>query len=339
MGNVPSTEEDTTTTLPRQASADGESRAVTFSTPPKDRRSREDDEDNNQEEEKEEEKNNNDDADSAAEQDEFTDPPPPRRNLADSMGKQRSSYFDLVRGRRVTAEAPDERAEMRWRNSNKSIRVMSADRIGAPAPYWTRTMRKLGVLDESKRRLDVVKASSGHQQDKPSDDSSSPPPPPADASLPNRTMRHFRIQSKASQRDRSSVLLDNTKTASVVSEYLRWTFRKTFLKVFVAVFLQFFFLCTLFAVFIYIVDLEQPQCISGGTRLDNGNGTIAFGDAFHLSWTTLSTVGYGVISPSLAEVDDEDTRCLGLNALMAVEAFIGVLFGGVTGGTYRVYCR
>jgi hypothetical protein len=47
-----------------------------------------------------------------------------------------------------------------------------------------------------------------------------------------------------------------------------------------------------------------------------------------LSWTTLSTVGYGVVYP---QTPLAKTRCIGVNALMAAEAFVGVLFGSVVG--------
>jgi len=54
---------------------------------------------------------------------------------------------------------------------------------------------------------------------------------------------------------------------------------------------------------------------------------------FHLSWTTLSTVGYGVIAPRVP-MEPGQLRCIGINFLMAVEAFIGVLFSG----TFLIVC-
>ena len=131
--------------------------------------------------------------------------------------------------------------------------------------------------------------------------------------------------------DTSSLLLDSTRTASLLSEYLRWTFDHSMWHVMLASYVQFLLLVTLFAIFIRFVDRHQPQCIVGGSN--DAYDNIYFADAFQLSWTTLSTVGFGLIYPSLAKVDEDSTRCLGINGLMAVEAFVGGLFGGVTGGT------
>ena len=72
-------------------------------------------------------------------------------------------------------------------------------------------------------------------------------------------------------------------------------------------------------------------------------------DAYHVSWTTLSTVGYGLIAPGLSSttgyeyeftnpvtnvtraISSEPSRCTGLNLLMALESFVGVLFASITG--------
>jgi hypothetical protein len=48
-----------------------------------------------------------------------------------------------------------------------------------------------------------------------------------------------------------------------------------------------------------------------------------------LSWTTLSTVGFGIIAPNINPTKSTGARCFGINILMAIEAFVGVLFGGV----------
>jgi Ion channel. len=63
-----------------------------------------------------------------------------------------------------------------------------------------------------------------------------------------------------------------------------------------------------------------------------------FNDALHLSWTTFTTVGYGLISPStggraefLADPSffDQEGMCLLINFLMSFESLIGVLFVGL----------
>jgi hypothetical protein len=82
-------------------------------------------------------------------------------------------------------------------------------------------------------------------------------------------------------------------------------------------------LSLIFALFIFWVESYQPECI-----IDGNDGSAYFMDAFQLSWTTLSTVGYGVVFPNIAS---STSRCIGINILMALESFVGVLFGGLTG--------
>jgi hypothetical protein len=53
-------------------------------------------------------------------------------------------------------------------------------------------------------------------------------------------------------------------------------------------------------------------------------------DAFDLSWTTISTVGYGVIAPRVSTIQPKQ-QCVLFNMFMAIESFVGVLFGGITG--------
>jgi hypothetical protein len=59
-----------------------------------------------------------------------------------------------------------------------------------------------------------------------------------------------------------------------------------------------------------------------------------FMDAFSLSWTTFSTVGYGSTYPSLSTEHDHrgDPRCTFISFLTSFEAFVGVMYVGFTGG-------
>lgn len=108
-----------------------------------------------------------------------------------------------------------------------------------------------------------------------------------------------------------------------ITEYLHWTFKATFGEVILMSFAWFMLLSIIFALFVFWAESYQPQCLVNGS-----DDRVYFMDAFHLSWTTLSTVGYGVIYPNIAS---QESRCIGINILMALESFVGVLFGGLTG--------
>lgn len=134
--------------------------------------------------------------------------------------------------------------------------------------------------------------------------------------------KQFRIRStEVSEEGRMVNLFSSGGFSNTITNYLQWTFQTTFLAVILASFLEFMVLTIVFALGVYAVGSHQPVCVVGLSETN-------FLDAYHLSWTTLSTVGYGVTSPNIASVD---SRCLGINILMAVEAFVGILFGGVTG--------
>eukprot|EP00546_Thalassionema_frauenfeldii_P021301 CAMPEP_0178903260 /NCGR_PEP_ID=MMETSP0786-20121207/5062_1 /TAXON_ID=186022 /ORGANISM="Thalassionema frauenfeldii, Strain CCMP 1798" /LENGTH=393 /DNA_ID=CAMNT_0020574619 /DNA_START=455 /DNA_END=1634 /DNA_ORIENTATION=- len=57
----------------------------------------------------------------------------------------------------------------------------------------------------------------------------------------------------------------------------------------------------------------------------------AFADAFALSWTTFSTVGYGSTYPALGHENENSTNCLFITAICSLESFIGVLYSGFCG--------
>lgn len=75
------------------------------------------------------------------------------------------------------------------------------------------------------------------------------------------------------------------------------------------------------------------MCInSAGNMIGTGEGARMFGDTFQLSWTTFSTVGYGIIFPSTgASGYDVGTGCVVVGILGSFEAFLGVLYAGFCG--------
>jgi hypothetical protein len=67
--------------------------------------------------------------------------------------------------------------------------------------------------------------------------------------------------------------------------YLHWMFRVNFLFLFVVMCLAFFALVILFAGFITIAGIIDPDCVRVGGDTFGSAGT-PFADAFSLSWTT-----------------------------------------------------
>ncbi len=95
----------------------------------------------------------------------------------------------------------------------------------------------------------------------------------------------------------------------------------------------YFGLILIFAGMYYVVSNVHPQCInSAGEMIGTGEGARVFGDCFQLSWTTFSTVGYGIIFPATgASGFYVSTGCLGVGLLGSLEAFMGVLYAGFCG--------
>jgi len=97
-----------------------------------------------------------------------------------------------------------------------------------------------------------------------------------------------------------------------------------------------FYLFTLyFCLLIYLVGLYKEECvmIGAGTLADLKSTGQIFSALFALSWTTISTVGYGNTWPALSKLDDEGAiiHCPAMNILLMVEAFVGVCFAGACG--------
>ena len=113
--------------------------------------------------------------------------------------------------------------------------------------------------------------------------------------------------------------------SDLLTSYLRWTFRTSFTMLLAFSCVCFMVLSCAFAIAIHVVGIYQPLCILVGDR-DYDTAGRNFIDAFALSWTTLSTVGYGNIYPNLAI--NNGPRCLVINMFCTFESFCGVLFAG-----------
>ena len=117
-----------------------------------------------------------------------------------------------------------------------------------------------------------------------------------------------------------------------LSRFLNFTFRSSFLVVVLMAATGYYALVCLFAAILTGAARHDPTCVTigGEPGFPGANGT-AYADAFSLSWTTLSTVGYGSYSPTTAQDSDNPAHCAFVTVICCIESFIGVLFGGFVG--------
>jgi hypothetical protein len=109
-----------------------------------------------------------------------------------------------------------------------------------------------------------------------------------------------------------------------VVRFLHWMFRKHLAIVMVTAVSSWFALSFLFALFIWLAGRANPECIGGPDSFGY------FSDAFILSWTTFSTVGYGCmfVGAGVPNVGKHDIlKCATVNGIVSLESFFGVLFG------------
>ena len=120
---------------------------------------------------------------------------------------------------------------------------------------------------------------------------------------------------------------------NVVSSYISWTFRTSYILLFGAFGICYFGLILCFSLLYLWVAANKPECItSGGVPIGSVPNSMLFSDCFHMSWTTFSTVGYGLVYPATGAEDfDVAQSCVALGVLGSFEAFMGVLYAGFCG--------
>merc|ERR1740139_1953427 len=118
----------------------------------------------------------------------------------------------------------------------------------------------------------------------------------------------------------------------ILTDYLYWSFRTSFFMLFTASLLFFMVWIFFFAILMIITGMYNTECFSPNFEKTSSN--VYINEVFMLSWTTLSTVGYGNIYPSLGSqlsLEINAKTCSFLSFLCSVEAFVGVLYGGFVG--------
>jgi len=115
---------------------------------------------------------------------------------------------------------------------------------------------------------------------------------------------------------------------NLISKYLSWSFRTSYSMLFIVFALFYFGFILVFALVYYGISVGYPMCInSNGSMIGHGEGVRIFGDCFHLSWTTFSTVGYGLIFPATGSSEFfVPNGCVGVGVLGSFEAFMGVVY-------------
>jgi len=113
--------------------------------------------------------------------------------------------------------------------------------------------------------------------------------------------------------------------------YIDWTFYAGFMSVFMTFLLIYFIFCVFFGLVLLLAGNAEPECIVASSENFGANPDSRFSDAFALSWTTFTTVGYGMTytATSTDFGDVKPSKCTMVFFLCTVEAFMGLLFAGM----------
>ncbi|CAB9512074.1 expressed unknown protein [Seminavis robusta] len=111
-----------------------------------------------------------------------------------------------------------------------------------------------------------------------------------------------------------------------MSAFLHWAFRSPFVVVFGTAAIGWIAMTFLFAFVIWVIGAFKPHCIGG---VDFALSPGRFMDAYQLSWTTFSTVGYGLIYPATSANHHNIKNCTEITILATFESFVGVLFSSL----------
>lgn len=197
---------------------------------------------------------------------------------------------------------------------------------GTAMPWGQRLKTKfLNVFSKSEEQSEDVEASNQHQQTK-QYRLEATRRSPQQSLFWKITTCNGRIGSPR----RSTGLAIGINPNQKLAMYLHWMFRVNFLFLFVVMCVMFFALVILFAGFITMAGRIDEECVRIGGELF-ASTDAAFADAFALSWTTFSTVGYGSTAPALSYQNSSPTHCFFINFICSLEALLGVLYSGFCG--------
>lgn len=136
----------------------------------------------------------------------------------------------------------------------------------------------------------------------------------------------------------------NYRPGHLLYMYINWTFTGMWSEVVLTFMAIYFIIMTVFALLLWVAGNHQPACIvaAGAPFGDNDaqdQDATRFSDAFALSWTTFTTVGYGMIYTAVGgnfqpngkggKLETEPHECSWVVMLCTVEAFLGLLYAGM----------
>lgn len=119
---------------------------------------------------------------------------------------------------------------------------------------------------------------------------------------------------------------------NMVVNYLNWSFRGSFFQVLFTAAVGFFGWTIFFAILMFWSGRNKVDCLTVNGYYFNGTASD-FADAYALSWTTFSTVGYGLVYPSTSTSHRDSSRsdCAPIQMLCTLESFVGILFASFCG--------
>jgi len=123
-------------------------------------------------------------------------------------------------------------------------------------------------------------------------------------------------------------------SAGYMNKLLYWSFRNNLTVVFILAALSFYLSTLVFAVCLYLIGRLNPKCIQVGSE-NFADSESQFMDAFALSWTTFTTVGYGLVYPATSATTTHNLKfgkdCAAMTIVATFEAFMGILFSALWG--------
>jgi len=111
--------------------------------------------------------------------------------------------------------------------------------------------------------------------------------------------------------------------------YINWTFQWGFTWVFLSFLAIFMLLTFAFGGFLKLAGDQYPGCIVVSGEQYGYNDSTRLADAFALSWTTFTTVGYGMIYTSTGTDYGDQGHCSLIVFLCTTESFVGLLYAGM----------
>lgn len=113
------------------------------------------------------------------------------------------------------------------------------------------------------------------------------------------------------------------------TDYINWTFTAGFFMVFFSFLCFFMFLIFFFGLLLMAAGEAQPGCIVVSGEKFGYNPDTTLADGFALSWTTFTTVGYGMTYTSTGTDFDDQKACSWIVFLCTAESFVGLLYAGM----------